>query len=196
MFYSYCTIDWSQYNIALSDIRTKPQIRQGHILPTSRLTSPGRGPKVKVDFMRSLNKHRYNHFLFKHLTFFPHQDISFNFSDESKEQPITKELDDIINGGRDDNFELRQINLLRQCAVCSKEPLNGIRWHCAECLIGIDLCGDCAVERLETESSHDPSHRLIAIKSPSGTRIYNLDYFSQNLSNPSYNYLDPNFLPE
>ncbi|XP_011697921.1 PREDICTED: ZZ-type zinc finger-containing protein 3 [Wasmannia auropunctata] len=180
------------------------------------LPIPGRGPKLKLDVKKSLtHKQRSNHLLFKRSTFFPHQDIAFS-SDDSKEQPVAEESeDDTPNGSSDDNPELRQINLLRQvktekeqdspaykhvgykCMVCGEEPLKGTRWHCTECHSGIDLCGDCAVAQLEAENpSHDPSHRLIPIKPPSYTRSYDLDYFPQNFSNSSYNYLDPNFLPE
>ncbi|KAL6261636.1 hypothetical protein P5V15_006724 [Pogonomyrmex californicus] len=180
------------------------------------LPIPGRGPKVKLDVRRNLtHKQRHNHLLFKRSTFFPHQDIPFN-SDESKEQPVAEEFEDDINGGGDDNSELRQINLLRQvkaekeqdpssaykhvgykCTVCDEEPLKGTRWHCTECHRGVDLCGDCAVAQLETENpTHDPSHKLIPIKPPPCARKYDLDYFPQNFSNSSYNYLDPNFLPE
>ncbi|KYQ59240.1 ZZ-type zinc finger-containing protein 3 [Trachymyrmex zeteki] len=293
-------IDWSQYSIALSDGRMRPQTRHGHVLPqmqpkkieqenekilvrgrafdeskpetfnqlwtveeqrrleellveyppeevemrrwtkianalgnrtpkqvSSRvqkyfikllragLPIPGRGPKLKVDVKKGLIHKRNNQFLFKRSTFFPHQDISFNTSDESKEQPVAEESeDDTLNGGSDDSPEIRQLNLLRQvkaekaqdssmynhvgykCTVC-EEPLKGTRWHCAECHSGIDLCGDCAIAQLEAENPlHDPSHRLIPIKPPLCTRSYDLDYFPQNFSNSSYNYLDPNFLPE
>jgi hypothetical protein len=75
--------------------------------------------------------------------------------------------------------------------------LKGTRWHCAECYSGIDLCGDCAVAQLGAENPvHDPSHRLIPIKAPQCTKSYDLDYFPHSFSNSSYNYLDPNFLPE
>ncbi|XP_071639106.1 ZZ-type zinc finger-containing protein 3-like [Temnothorax longispinosus] len=180
------------------------------------LPIPGRGPKLKLDVKRSLtHKQRNNHFLFKRSTFFPHQDISFNSSDEIREQPVAEESeDDTLNGGNDDNAELRQIHLLRQvktekeqdspaykhigykCTVCGEEPLKGTRWHCAECLGGIDLCGNCALAQLEAENpSHDPSHRLIPIKPLLCTRSYDIDYLPQNFNDSSYNYLDPNFLP-
>jgi len=56
------------------------------------LPIPGRGPKLKLDAKKSLtHKQRSNHFLFKRSTFFPHQDIAFNSSDESKEQPVAEE---------------------------------------------------------------------------------------------------------
>ncbi|XP_050447352.1 ZZ-type zinc finger-containing protein 3 [Cataglyphis hispanica] len=295
-------IDWSQYNISLSDTRIKPQTRHGHVLPQMQLKKeqengkilvrgrvfdeskpetfnqlwtieeqrrleellieyppeeiemrrwtkianalgnrtpkqvssrvqkyfikllraglpiPGRGPKIKLDVKKGLtHKHqRNNHLLFKRSTFFPHQDISFNIADENKEQFITESEDDILNGGIDDTPEARQINLLRQvkaekeqnssflykhigykCTICREEPLKGTRWHCTECYSGIDLCGDCAVAQLEVENpTHDPSHKLVPIKPPQYTRSYDLDYFPQNFSNSSYNYLDPNFLPE
>lgn len=56
------------------------------------LPIPGRGPKIKLDVKKGLtHKHqRNNHFLFKRSTFFPHQDISFNISDENKEQLVTE----------------------------------------------------------------------------------------------------------
>ncbi|KAL6442812.1 hypothetical protein ACFW04_002700 [Cataglyphis niger] len=252
-------IDWSQYNISLSDTRIKPQTRHGHVLPQMQLKKeqengkilvrgrvfdeskpetfnqlwtieeqrrleellieyppeeiemrrwtkianalgnrtpkqvssrvqkyfikllraglpiPGRGPKIKLDVKKGLtHKHqRNNHLLFKRSTFFPHQDISFNIADENKELFVA------------------------QCTICREEPLKGTRWHCTECYSGIDLCGDCAVAQLEVENpTHDPSHKLVPIKPPQYTRNYDLDYFPQNFSNSSYNYLDPNFLPE
>lgn len=83
-----------------------------------------------------------------------------------------------------------------QCTVCGEEPLKGTRWHCTECYNGIDLCGDCAIAQFEAEiPTHDPSHRLIPIK-PQCAKNYDLDYLPQNFSSSSYNYLDPNFLPE
>ncbi|KAM0732787.1 ZZ-type zinc finger-containing protein 3 [Formica fusca] len=182
------------------------------------LPIPGRGPKIKLDVKKGLtHKHqRNNHFLFKRSTFFPHQDISFNISDENKEQLVAESEDDTLNGGIDDTPEARQINLLCQvkaekeqdssfsykhigykCTICGEEPLKGTRWHCTECHSEIDLCGDCAVAQLEVENpTHDPSHKLVPIKPPQYTRSYDLDYFPQNFSNSSYNYLDPNFLPE
>lgn len=82
-----------------------------------------------------------------------------------------------------------------QCIICGEEPIKGTRWHCIECRDGIDLCSDCAVTQLEIENpTHNPHHRLIAIK-PQYPRSYDQDYLPQNFSN-SYNYLDPNFLPE
>lgn len=62
------------------------------------LPIPGRGPKVKLDVKRGLS-HRHqrnNHFLFKRSTFFPHQDISLNISDENKEQPVAEESVNIV----------------------------------------------------------------------------------------------------
>lgn len=183
------------------------------------LPIPGRGPKVKLDVKRSLN-HRHqrnNYLLFRRSTFFPHQDMTFAMGDESKEQLVTEESeDDIGNGGMEDNTELRQIELLRQiktekedqssqtdqhfgykCIVCEEEPLKGTRWHCEECQNGVDLCADCAVAQLETDNPiHPPSHKLSAIRPPESTRSYDTDYFPQSFNNSSYNYLDPNFLPE
>lgn len=181
------------------------------------LPIPGRGPKIKLDVKKGLtHKHqRNNHFLFKRSTFFPHQDISFNISDENKEQLVTETEDDALSGGIDDTPEARQITLLRQvkaekeqdsssykhigykCTVCGEEPLKGTRWHCSKCHSGIDLCSDCAIAQMEAENPiHDPFHKLIPIKPPQCTRSYDLDYFPQSFSNSSYNYLDPNFLPE
>ncbi|KAH0946503.1 hypothetical protein HN011_003237 [Eciton burchellii] len=184
------------------------------------LPIPGRGPKLKLDVKKGLSSHRHqrnNNFLFKRSTFFPHQDISCNASEENKEQPIVKKFeDDATSGGSDDNPELRHINLLRQvkaekeqdlssmyehigykCVICNEEPLKGTRWHCAECHNEIDLCSDCAVTQLGSEQPvHDPSHRLIPVKPSQCTRSYDLDYFPQNFNTSSYNYLDPNFLPE
>lgn len=62
------------------------------------LPIPGRGPKLKLDVKKNLShKQRSNHFLFKRSTFFPHQDISFNSSDESKEQPLAEESVSIVH---------------------------------------------------------------------------------------------------
>ncbi|KAF7382192.1 ZZ-type zinc finger-containing protein 3 [Vespula maculifrons] len=183
------------------------------------LPIPGRGPKVKFDVKKGFN-HRHqrnNYMLFKRSTFFPHQDLSFVTNEESKEQPIIEESeDDIGNICTDDNSELRQIELVRQvktekehesypvykhvgykCVVCGEEPLKGTRWHCLECQNGIDLCGDCAVAQIEAENpTHDPLHKLIPIKQSQYSQSYDLDYFPQSFNNSSYNYLDPNFLPE
>ncbi|XP_029171035.1 ZZ-type zinc finger-containing protein 3 isoform X2 [Nylanderia fulva] len=293
-------VDWSQYNISLSDTRIRPQTRHGHVMPQMQLKNkeengkilvrgrvfdeskpetfnqlwtreeqrrleellveyppeeiemkrwtkianalgnrtpkqvssrvqkyflkllkaglpvPGRGPKIKLDIKKSLtHKHqRNNHFLFRRSTFFPHQDIC-STSDENKEFAAEFE-DDTLNKRIDDTPETRQLVLLRQvkaekeqdssslykhvgykCTICGEEPLKGTRWHCTECHSGIDLCGDCAVTQFEVENpTHDPSHRLVPIKPPQYTKSYDLDYFPQNFSNSSYNYLDPNFLPE
>lgn len=213
---------WTKIANALGN-RTPKQVSsrvQKYFLKLLRagLPIPGRGPKIKLDVKKSFtHKHqRNNHFLFKRSTFFPHQDISFNITDENKEQLVAESEDDVLNGGIDDTPETRQIILLRQvkaekeqdssslykhigykCVICDEEPLKGTRWHCTECHNGIDLCGDCAVAQLEVENpSHDPSHRLIPIKPPQCTRSYDLDYFPQSFSNSTYNYLDPNFLPE
>ncbi|KAG7187649.1 hypothetical protein KM043_016707 [Ampulex compressa] len=181
------------------------------------LPIPGRGPKVKLDVKKGMgHRHqRNNYMLFRRSTFFPHQDMTFSTNDEGKEQPVTEESeDDAGNSTIDDNPELRQIDMIRQvktekeqeqsaykhvgykCIVCGEEPINGTRWNCTDCSDSVDLCGDCAVAQLEVEKPvHDPLHRLIAFKPPQYIRNYDLDYFPQNFSN-SYNYLDPNFLPE
>ncbi|XP_015604351.1 ZZ-type zinc finger-containing protein 3 isoform X4 [Cephus cinctus] len=183
------------------------------------LPIPGRGPKVKLDVKRSLS-HRHqrnNYLLFRRSTFFPHQDMSFAIGEDTKEQFVTEESeDDCDNGATEDNSELRQIELLRQvklekeedpsflyqhfgykCSVCGEDPLKGTRWHCAECENGIDLCADCAVVQLETEHPiHPVSHKLTVVRPPQSTKSYDTDYFPQSFNSSSYNYLDPNFLPE
>ena len=183
------------------------------------LPIPGRGPKMKLDAKKGMShKHQRNNYsLFKRSTFFPHQDMSFTMPDESKELPIMEDSEDEAgNSIIDDNPELRHIDLLKEvkaekeqssspvykhighkCFVCGEEPLTGTRWHCAECEDGIDLCSDCAVAQLESENPlHDTLHRLTPVRPPQYSRSYDLDYFPQNFSNSSYNYLDPNFLPE
>lgn len=183
------------------------------------LPIPGRGPKVKLDVKKGMSHrhHRNNYTLFRRSTFFPYQDMSFPTTDEGKEQPVTEEFEEDTGSSIiEDNPELRHIELLRQvkaekeqedssmykhvgykCIICGEEPLTGTRWHCTECSEGVDLCGDCAVAQLEMEQpQHDPIHRLTAMKPPQYTRSYDLDYFPQSFSNSSYNYLDPNFLPE
>lgn len=56
------------------------------------LPIPGRGPKVKIDFRKGLtHKQRNNNFLMKRSTFFPHQDISFDISDENKKHSGAEE---------------------------------------------------------------------------------------------------------
>ena len=183
------------------------------------LPIPGRGPKMKLDAKKGMShRHQRNNYsLFKRSTFFPHQDMSFTMPDESKELPIMEDSEDEAgNSIIDDNPELRHIDLLKvvkaekeqssspvykhighKCFVCGEEPLTGTRWHCAECEDGIDLCSDCAVAQLESENPlHDTFHRLTPVRPPQYSRSYDLDYFPQNFSNSSYNYLDPNFLPE
>lgn len=182
------------------------------------LPIPGRGPKVKLDVRKGMShRHQRNQSLFRRSTFFPHQDMSFTLADESKDQPIAEESeDDAGTSFIDDNPELRHIELLKQvktekeqdtsplykhvgykCSICGEDPLTGTRWHCIECQDETDLCGDCAVAQLEIEEPvHNTLHRLIPVKPPQCTRSYDLDYFPQSFSNSSYNYLDPNFLPE
>lgn len=61
-------------------------------LSKAGLPIPGRGPKVKMDIKKNFtHKQRNNNFLLKRSTFFPHQNISFDTSDESKERSITEE---------------------------------------------------------------------------------------------------------
>lgn len=51
--------------------------------------------------------------------------------------------------------------------------------------------------QIEAENpTHDPLHKLIPIKQSQYSQSYDLDYFPQSFNNSSYNYLDPNFLPE
>lgn len=183
------------------------------------LPIPGRGPKVKLDVKRSLN-HRHqrnNYLLFRPSTFFPHQDMSFNIGDDIRDLSVAEDSeDDGGNGCIEDTAELRHIQLLRQvkaekgdeqlqayqhsgykCTLCEEEPLKGTRWHCEDCQGETDLCGDCAVAQLESEAPmHPPSHKLRAVRPSQSNRSYDTDYFPQNFSNTSYNYLDPNFLPE
>jgi hypothetical protein len=118
------------------------------------LPIPGRGPKLKLDVKKGLSSHRHqrnNNFLFKRSTFFPHQDISCNASEENKEQPIVKKFvsikhyyfckeiasenlanfqeDDATSGGSDDNPELRHINLLRQVKAEKEQDLSSMYEH-------------------------------------------------------------------
>lgn len=214
---------WTKIANALGN-RTPKQVSsrvQKYFIKLSRagLPIPGRGPKMKLDIKKG-NGHRHqrnNSSLLRRSTFFPHQDMSFAIPDESKEQTITEESeDDAGNSIIDDNPELRHIELLKEvkiekeqnlspiykhigykCSICGEDPLIGTRWHCTECQDGVDLCADCAVAQLEAEKPlHDTLHRLLPIKPPQYTRSYDLDYFPQSFSNSSYNYLDPNFLPE
>ncbi|XP_014471794.1 PREDICTED: ZZ-type zinc finger-containing protein 3 [Dinoponera quadriceps] len=208
---------WTKIAKALGN-RTPKQVSsrvQKYFIKLSRagLPIPGRGPKVKIDIKKGLTHKRNSNFLWKRSTFFPHQDISCGISDENKEQPVAEEFEeDTINEGMNDNPELRQIELLRQvkiekeqdsstyknigfkCTICDDEPIKGTRWQCAECSDTV-LCGDCAVTQLEeVNPMHNPYHKLLPIKPPC-TRSYDLDYLPQCFNN-SYNYLDPNFLPE
>ena len=65
------------------------------------------------------------------------------------------------------------------------------------CQEEVNLCSDCAVAQLNVEDPVHPStHKLTAIKPPNYSQCYDTDYFPQNFSTNSYNYLDPNFLPE
>lgn len=75
--------------------------------------------------------------------------------------------------------------------------MRGTRWHCTDCQDGVDLCGDCAVGQLEAEVPvHTVSHKLTPIRPPDYSRSYDFDYLPHIFNNSSYNYLDPNFLPE
>lgn len=56
------------------------------------LPIPGKGPKIKLDAKKGLKHQRNNSFLLKRSTFFPHQDISCNVSEDNKEQPVVEEL--------------------------------------------------------------------------------------------------------
>ncbi|XP_032669671.1 ZZ-type zinc finger-containing protein 3 [Odontomachus brunneus] len=177
------------------------------------LPIPGRGPKVKIDFRKSLtHKQRNNNFLMKRSTFFPHQDISFDTFDENKKQSVAEEYgEDIINEKTVDISELKPrdfSHLLKteekedpsthkneyKCTICN-ELIRSTRWHCTVCHDKIDLCGNCAVARIENHT-HNPYHKLIPIiKSPPYTKSYDIDYLPQSFNNCD-NYLDPNFMPE
>ncbi|XP_012256270.2 ZZ-type zinc finger-containing protein 3 [Athalia rosae] len=183
------------------------------------LPIPGRGPKVRMDVKRGTN-HRHqrnNYLLLKPSTFFPHQDMPFNFGEDARHLSIIEDSeDDCGNGTLGDTAEMRHIQLLRlvkaekgneqlrayshigyRCLVCKEEPLKGTRWHCKDCEGEMNFCGDCAVAQWETDTPiHPPSHRLIAVRPTQSNRTYDSDYFSQSFNNSSYNYLDPNFLPE
>ncbi|OXU32281.1 hypothetical protein TSAR_007057 [Trichomalopsis sarcophagae] len=212
---------WTKIANALGN-RTPKQVSsrvQKYFLKLTKagLPIPGRGPKVKSELRKSTSRYR-NQSLLKKSTFFPHEQLL----DEIKKEPTTEELmisDDSTPATSvpEENPEQRQIELLRQvkvekdtdnedsnyhnlgykCYICCEDPLKGIRWHCEVCPDEVDLCSDCAIAQLEAEDPIHPStHTLTAIRPPKYSQCYDADYLPQNFSTTSYNYLDPNFLPE
>ncbi|XP_043287116.1 ZZ-type zinc finger-containing protein 3 [Venturia canescens] len=214
---------WTKIANALGN-RTPKQVSsrvQKYFLKLLRagLPIPGRGPKVKLDGKKSQSNRNQRNILLlsKKSTFFPHQDLSYGGSDEGKDNQAQEDSeDDYSNAGIEENPELRQIELLRQvkaekeagqstdyqhfgykCTVCGEDPLKGTRWHCLDCRNGVDLCADCAVAQLEAiRPVHSPLHKLTPVRSTLCPRSYDTDYCPENFDDSSYNYLDPNFLPE
>lgn len=113
-----------------------------------------------------------------------------------------------------------------QCDFCGEEPIMGTRWHCNTCAQeSVDFCSDCLVGQLYSDRQHPTSHRFVGLRmtntqmasrmvSDDGSgnddddaddvdrqqvnanNRYDKDYMIHKFSKVSYNYLDPNFLPE
>ncbi|XP_078043388.1 ZZ-type zinc finger-containing protein 3-like [Augochlora pura] len=226
-------IDWSQYNIAVPDMRIRPQTRHGHVLPHVQTKTEQENGKILVRG-RAFDESKPETFnqlwtveeqkrLEELLIEYPPEEVEMrrwtkianalgNRTPKQVSSRVQKYFIKLLRAGlpipgRGPKMKLdakKGIGHRHQrgcskimCALCGDEPLTGTRWHCIECQDEVDLCSDCAVAQLEAEKpSHDPLHRLIPIKPPQYTRNYDLDYFPQSFSNSSYNYLDPNFLPE
>ncbi|XP_011495608.1 PREDICTED: ZZ-type zinc finger-containing protein 3 [Ceratosolen solmsi marchali] len=180
------------------------------------LPIPGRGPKMKSEIRKSSSRHKSNYTSFRKSTFFPHEQIL----DEIKREPSQDESDDddLVDtpDNNGDNDELSQMELLRQvkiekynskestylhfgykCYICGEAPIKHIRWHCKECQEQVDLCSDCAIAQLEAEDPIHPStHKLEVVRPPKYSKYHDTDYLPQNFSTTSYNYLDPNYLPD
>ncbi|KAJ8667294.1 hypothetical protein QAD02_008956 [Eretmocerus hayati] len=203
---------WTKIANALGN-RTPKQVSsrvQKYFLKLTRagLPIPGRGPKSK-DLRKGSMRSKSS---FRKSTFFPHEQLF----DEIKREPA-RDSDSKMPNSFEGDSDLKQMELLRliknendgnngdsnyhhlgyKCYICGDEPIKGTRWHCKECLDDIDLCSDCAVAQLEAEQPLHPStHKLMAIEPPKYSKCYDADYLPQNFSSTSYNYLDPNFLPE
>jgi hypothetical protein len=91
-----------------------------------------------------------------------------------------------------------------QCDLCKQEPLCGTRWHCVDCPpnVSIDFCTDCVVTQMESSNPHPLTHHLVDLRKSEEQMkgVWDQDYMPQSFSvtgQPnSYNYLDPNFMPE
>ncbi|KAF4520416.1 hypothetical protein B566_EDAN003987 [Ephemera danica] len=103
------------------------------------------------------------------------------------------------------------------CDGCGEDPLQGTRWHCQDCgtnKISYDLCSDCLASSVlhESGASHTntppiyfpPQHTVYhhfcpiqkqpqPIVSNPNASSWDPDYLA---SSSSYNYLDPNFMPD
>lgn len=91
-----------------------------------------------------------------------------------------------------------------KCDLCKQEPLYGTRWHCVDCPpnLSVDFCTDCVITQMESSNPHPLTHHLVDLrKSEEQMRgVWDQDYMPQSFSvtgrPDSYNYLDPNFMPE
>ncbi|CAL8366149.1 unnamed protein product [Boreogadus saida] len=79
-----------------------------------------------------------------------------------------------------------------KCDACGVEPIQGTRWHCADCPAdnAVDLCSSCSDCLFQT-ASHSAEHRLEPVSQPDSflDRDYRLPHAA------GYNYLDPNYYP-
>ncbi|XP_056599196.1 ZZ-type zinc finger-containing protein 3 [Triplophysa dalaica] len=79
-----------------------------------------------------------------------------------------------------------------KCDMCGMEPIQGVRWHCQDCLQdnAVDFCSTCSDCPFKTET-HKPTHRL--------EPVYQVETFLDKdyclPQNTGYNYLDPNYYP-
>ncbi|XP_059476936.1 ZZ-type zinc finger-containing protein 3 [Neocloeon triangulifer] len=93
------------------------------------------------------------------------------------------------------------------CDGCSESPIKGTRWHCEDCAQehrSFDLCTDCLTAQLMGElkvmatSLHKEHHKIIPIRkgppiAAASSSTWDPDYLTPS---SSYNYLDPNFMPD
>lgn len=95
-------------------------------------------------------------------------------------------------------------HLGHRCDLCKQEPLCGTRWHCVDCPpnVSVDFCTDCVVTQMESSNPHPLTHHLVDLRKSEEHRrgVWDQDYmpgsFSVTGRPNSYNYLDPNFMPE
>ncbi|XP_069497770.1 ZZ-type zinc finger-containing protein 3 isoform X2 [Ambystoma mexicanum] len=79
-----------------------------------------------------------------------------------------------------------------KCDNCGTEPIQGVRWHCQDCPLGmaVDFCDSCS-DCLHETATHKEDHHL--------EPVYRVETFLDRdycmAQGTSYNYLDPNYFP-